>query len=48
VESELATPNYKHQKKQREAAQRKKKDEKNLRKAERKGIPAPKGVDVPS
>jgi hypothetical protein len=37
----LATPNYKHQKKQREAAQKRKKDEKEHRKAEKKGTPLP-------
>jgi hypothetical protein len=37
----LATPNYKHQKKQREAAQKRKQDEKERRKAERKGTPLP-------
>jgi hypothetical protein len=33
----MAAPNYRHAKKQREAAQKKKRDEKSQRKAERKG-----------
>lgn len=37
----LANPSYRYQKKQREEAQRKKRVEKEQRKAERKGVPAP-------
>jgi hypothetical protein len=43
----LATPNYKQQKKQREAAQKKKKDAKDLRKAARKGTAGPAPGELP-
>ena len=44
----MAKPNYSFEKRQRELAKKKKKEEKRLRKLESSGAPAPEGDDTPA